>query len=139
MLVLVTILVVLVAAGVIFHQPIKNQLNSWKVLPQPERLTELYFNSPSKLPTTYVPNVMQSFSFTVHNLEDEKWTYHYVVNAVPLSGGLTTINFGTFTLSPNQYKVIPVSFSIPDSGSRVQIDVSLEQPNQSIDFWMGKK
>ncbi len=136
-LVLVTILVLLVAAGAIFHQPIKNQLNSWKVLPEPERLTELYFNNPNHLPTTYTPAVGQNVSVVIHNLEYETWKYHYTVKTI--AAGKTTYTYlGTTTLTQNQYKTLPLYLDIPDIGPRVQVQVCLVNPSQCIDYWVNR-
>jgi hypothetical protein len=135
---LVTIVVIVIGAGVIFRHPIKNQLNSWKLLPEPEKLTELYFNNSSTLPSTYIPGVPQLISFTVHNLEYQNWTYHYSVTAISSSNTITSISSGTFKLSQNQYKSVPVDVAIPDLGSKVEVDVTLSAPNQSIDYLVNR-
>jgi len=122
--------------GVLNASAIKKQLNDWKLLPEPERLTELYFNNSSNLPMTYTPNQSQSFSFTVHNVEYRNMTYYYTISVGSSQSSSTPLQRGSFYLAQNQYKNIPVSLMVPDLGSRIQIIVTLTNPSESIDYWV---
>ena len=122
--------------GVLNASAIKKQLNDWKLLPEPERLTELYFNNSSNLPTTYTPNQSQSFSFSVHNLEYRNMSYYYTISVGSGQSSSTPLQRGSFYLAQNHYKKIPVSLAMPDLGSRTKVIVSLTNPNESIDYWV---
>lgn len=119
-----------------YRQPIKNQLNAWQLLPEPERLTELYFAQPNSLPTHYVPGQAQTISFTVHNLEYRATTYSYQVTEAPEGGSTTTtLTSGIFHLNQNQFKTLSLSLPLTDLGPRVSVAVNLPNQNESIHFW----
>jgi uncharacterized membrane protein len=125
---------------VLLAPAIKRQLNAWKLLPEPERLTELYFTNPNNLPTHYTPEKSQTVSFTVHNLEYRTTTYTYIITEQNLTGGQTeTLNSGTFTLSQNQYKSPAVNIIPTDLGSSVKMTVDLIGENESIDYLVTKE
>jgi len=127
--------------GTLEAQPIKNQLNAWKLLPQPERLTELYYDHSANLPASYTPGRPQSVSFTVHNLEYQSLTYHYSVTATPDgSTTATPLTSGTLKLAQNQYATVPLTITVPDLGPRVQVAIKLTSTslnvNETIDYWV---
>ena len=139
------IVISLVSVGVIViaslkAPQIKNQLNAWKLLPQPEKLTELYYANSTQLPTTYTPNQPQSFKFTTHNLEYQDLTYHYSVTAQADGSQTTTpISTGSFNLNQNQSTTTPITVTLPDLGPRVKVTVTLTTTNESIDYWVVRK
>jgi hypothetical protein len=123
--------------GTVEAQPIKNQLNAWKLLPQPERLTELYFADSAQLPSAYTPATPQHVSFTVHNLEYQTMTYHYSVTAQADGSSTTTpITSSNLQLAQNQSATTPLTVTLPNLGSRVKVSVSLTNVNESIDYWV---
>lgn len=131
------IVVAFITFGVADAHGIKDQLNSWKLLPEPERLTELYFTKPNKLPTTYNTTTNQSFGFTVHNLEYRNTDYLYQVEEQSTDGSQAAIlNQGSFWLKQNQYKNISEPVSLLDFGSRVKISIDLTNVNETIDYWL---
>ena len=131
--------IIIVALGAVFHSAIDRQMHNWKLLPEPERLTELYFTHPNSLPSDYTPGQAQTVSFTVHNLEYQATDYHYVILETNQDGNQSqTLTSGSFTLPQNAYKKEAVSISTVDLGSRVKLEVDLKNVNESIDYWVQK-
>lgn len=133
-----TILVIVILFGVVYKQPIKNQLNSWSLLPEPEKLTELYFNNSTSLPISYNPGVSQHVSFEIHNIEYQSWGYHYTISAISNNSPGINLGSGSFTLAQNQYKDVSVDVLIPNLGPHVQVDFKLANPSESIDYWVDR-
>jgi len=132
-----TILIILLILGLVFHQPIKNQLNSWKLLPEPEHLTELYFTKPNNLPSKYVPGQSQTVSFTVHNLEYRTTEYSYQITEQDQSGSQSqTLTSGQFTLKQNDYEHAVPTIVLTDLGSRAKVVINLPNQAESIDYWV---
>jgi uncharacterized membrane protein len=132
---LIGLLIVIVLSASLFHHAFADQLNAWKLLPQPERLTELYFTHPNSLPTTYSAGATQTVSFTVHNLEYRTTTYHYVISEQGDSVTTpTTISQGSFTLTQNAYAKPVVNIPLMDDGANAKITVTLAAQNESIDY-----
>lgn len=133
------LILVLILISVFSAPAIKHQLNSWKLLPQPERLTELYFTNPNNLPATYTPGQAQTISFTVHNLEYKTTIYNYVINEASQDGSVTQpLTSASFTSDQNQFKVVSLDVTPIDLGSRVKISVELKTKNQAIDYLVTK-
>jgi uncharacterized membrane protein len=128
------IIIVLIFAN---SQSIKNQLDSWKLLPQPEKLTELYFTNPNNLPTTYSPGQQQDVQFTIHNIEykTEHYTYQIIENNQAGTDPVTLTNNGSFTLNQNQYGKISNPVTLANLGTRVKVEVKLLNVNESINYW----
>ena len=123
-----------------FRQPITNQLHSWKVLPQPERLTELYFTYPNNLPTKYTAGGSQTVQFTVHNLEYRPTNYRYQIVQTTEDGTTRqTLATGSFRLRQNQFAHPAVSITTADLGQRVKVEVQLINVNETISYWAGKE
>lgn len=136
----IVVLIVVVALVTGYRHQIDNQLRSWKVLPEPEKLTELYFTDPNSLPTKYVPGQTQDVKFTVHNIEYQTETYHYIIYESNESGSQTQqLVSSAFVLGQNQYKNEAVSIPTADLGSRVKVEVYLSNVNESVDYWMNKE
>ena len=132
-------LVIVLMIIVILAPAIKHQLNAWKLLPQPEQLTELYLTSPNTLPSTYTPNQSQTISFTVHNLEYQTTTYSYTVTEASKDGNTTQLlASNNFTIDQNQYKTTALQITPIDLGSNVKISVALKSQNESIDYLLTK-
>lgn len=119
----------------VLRQPIVNQLNSWKLLPEPEKLTELYFTKPNSLPTTYVPNQKQSINFTVHNLEYQTMTYKYAIVEESQDGKqVKTLDLNSFTIDQNQYQSVSFTGPLANLGSKAKVVIELPTVNESIDY-----
>ena len=132
-------IVIIIALGVSFHSAIDRQMHSWKLLPEPEHLTELYFTRPNSLPASYVPGQVQTVSFTVHNLEYATTDYHYVIIETNQDGSQSqTLASSSFTLPQNGYKKEAVNISTVDLGAHVKLEVDLKNVNESIDYLLGR-
>jgi hypothetical protein len=124
---IVIVLVIVLAFG---HDTIKRQLNAWKLLPEPEHLTELYFTHPNSVPGIYLPGQIQDVSFTVHNLEYRTMKYTYrVTERVANSSHGQLLTDGSFSLRQDQYKTPSLVVAPLDLGQRVQIIVELTNVN----------
>jgi hypothetical protein len=118
---------------------IKNQLNSWKLLPQSEHLTELYFLNPNTLPATYQTGQSQTVTFVVHNLEGKPVTYSYKI--VSTNGNeqlLTVFTQGSFRLNDGQYTTKMAIIHFTDIGQHAKVVVELTNVNESIDYWINR-
>jgi uncharacterized membrane protein len=114
-------------------------MRSWKLLPEPEKLTELYFTHPNSLPTTYVPGQPLSVNFTVHNLEYQTTGYTYkIVETSANNAQAQTLATGSFTLSQNIYKQETVNISTVDLGEKVKVEVDLVKQNETIDYLLNR-
>lgn len=129
---LLVILMVVFARG-----PVKRQLEAWKVLPQPEHLTELSFTHPQALPKTLVPDQTQTVAFTVHNLEYRTMIYHYVISETPANSTVSLILADhSFTLPQNKYENASIAIRPTAMAGPAKITVTLTNNNESIDYWL---
>ena len=138
-MILAVAIVVIIALGAIFHAAIDRQLHSWKLLPEPEPLTELYFTHPNSLPKHYVPGQVQTVNFTVHNLEYQTTYYTYkIVEASSDSSKAQILTTGSFVLPQNIYKRETVNISTIDLGEKVKVEVDLVKQNEAIDYLVAR-
>jgi hypothetical protein len=130
-------LTLIVGSLVIFSTTITNQLRSWRLLPQPESLTELYFTSPLSLPTHYRAGSAQPVAFTVHNLENQTERYNYAIVASTASGAPPQLlNSGSFVLEQGAYQHIADTVLLGPLGRRVKVSVTLINQNEAIHYWL---
>lgn len=115
------------------------------LLPEPETLTELYFEDHLKLPNKLISGKSYNFRFTIHNLEYKEMEYRYQVTVTGYGFqtlGKTeepvTIANGEKTLKQDEYATIPVEFTLPKkiTADRMKIEVNLIDFNQPIHFWL---
>lgn len=133
------VILVVVGLGIGFHQQIKNQLNAWKLLPQPERLTELYFTQPNNLPSTYTPGQQQTVRFTTHNIEYQTETYQYKIVEQNQDGSQSQqLSSSSFTIKQGQYEGLNVGVTPVDLGTRVKIIIDLTTVNEQINYWVNR-
>lgn len=109
----------------------------YKLLPQPEKFTELYLENHLQLPKTYQRGKSNAFAFTVHNLEHEPMKYEYVVEAIATESS-RLIDRGSFELKHDEYKTISERIASTEAQQRTKINISLENKDQSIHFWIDK-
>jgi hypothetical protein len=131
----ILIVVVLVAFGA-YHEKsaIYSELSQLKLIPEQERFTELYFNDASSLPRQTNKGVVDTFSFTIHNVEYATTTYPYRVYFVYPSGRQVPFATSTITLTPNASTTVNISHTWLASNEHGQVVVELTSLNQSIDF-----
>lgn len=133
---LATALIIIAGLGIGFHGPIDRQMRRWKLLPQPERLTELYFSTPNRLPATYKPGQSQTVSFTVHNLEYKTVTYHYTIEQVSQNNNhKLPLASGSFTLAQNGYAHPQAQITLGDL-DRSKVEVNLFPVSDDISYWL---
>lgn len=139
-----------VAIGISQRQAIYDQLYDWKLIPRPERLTELYFTDHTNLPKTYKPDETQIVKFTVNNLEYRTTDYTYVVSVMndDESDEIIDRAQGSFTLDHEQSKAIETPITITAKGPRAKVIVTiyyqgikfgednLSDQEQSIHYWV---
>jgi hypothetical protein len=132
--------VLLIALGTALHAPVDRQLHAWKLLPEPEKLTELYFTSPNTLPSTYTPGQTQTVSFTTHNLEYQTTDYSYrITESAPDGSRAQTVATGAFSLPQNAYKRQNVIIPTADIGQNVKVEVELMNVHESIDYLLERR
>jgi len=111
------------------------ELNDLKLIPQPERFTELYFENSANLPRATIANQSISFSFTIHNLEGVTTTYPYTVYFLYPSGTEATFASSSVMLADGASTTISVihKFLTSNLTGRVVVDLP-SQGDQQIDF-----
>ena len=128
----------LIIFGVAFNSIILKQLHTWKVLPEPEGITELYFSAHTKLPVSYLPGSQQLISFTVHNLEYAPKNYTYSVIQTSEDGISSVILArGTFKLESTKLMTSSLPINLSDFGKRSKVTVHLNT-SESISYWVTK-
>ncbi|HUC89998.1 MAG TPA: DUF1616 domain-containing protein [Patescibacteria group bacterium] len=148
----VALMLMLIGGVYAQRQAVYDQLYSWKLIPRPERLTELFFTEHTKLPTKYAPAQQQTVKFTTHNLEYRKTTYKYVISQESQDGkAKQQLTAGGFTLEHDKAKTTEVPIQLTDLGSRSRIVISLSydgiafgqdlpsEQTQSIYYWTTKE
>jgi hypothetical protein len=125
----------IVLTSSLWQPAIFNQLNRWSLLPEPQKLTELYFTQPENLPSTYLPSQNEKISFTVHNLERRTMTYRYIIAEQPQDGSRQqTVASSTFTLRQGQYQPVSFTGQLIDMGAHVKVVVELPVVHESIGY-----
>jgi hypothetical protein len=113
---------------------IYNELVAFNLVPRPEKLTELYFNTVD-LPDAVTANQEIHFAFVIHNLETMNYQYTYVV-LVNTHGTRHIIDHGTVLVLSNQYYIKKVEIRLARSSEKRNVIVELTNKQQSIDFWI---
>lgn len=129
-------LIVLVL-GIVKYPAIDAQLRDWKVLPESEGTTELYFENHLKLPTQYTPGKEQTVRFSTHNVERKRISYSYTINAFSEDANTRVeLGRGTFTLEHDKTNTVTAVVSLPDLGPRSKVVITLTNTNQAISYWV---
>lgn len=131
-------IVLLVVNVVKYSRNIEDFLRSYKLLPEPETFTELYFTDHLHLPSTIYPNQKQVFKVTIHNLENKDMKYPYEVY-IDTKGSKQLLDQNSIFLKNNAYKTITENFILINPATRSAVVVNLINKNQSIDFWIEGK
>lgn len=111
------------------------QLDEWKLLPRPERFTELYLENHADLPRSVNAGQTVPFSFTVHNLEGGTMKYSYEVYALASSDDVRQpISHGDFSIDHTKAKTIANTFIFPENQKKMTIFIALPALKQEIHF-----
>jgi hypothetical protein len=124
----------IITVFVVKPEPITNVLRANHLLPEPEKLTELYFEDHTKLPSTIVPGQEETFRFTIHNLEYQPMSYPYSV-VVETATGSSVVNVGSIDLAHDAKKTFTQDISFPEA-TRTAVIVRLDNNAQIIRFWL---
>ncbi len=118
----------------VFRSNVWAEMDNLKLIPIPEKFTELYFNDYSTLPKKSVAKELISFSFTIHNMEGATITYPYDVYFKYPDGSRVMFASGTTTIGDGDYQIINASHTWISSNLQGQVVAELTQKNQAIDF-----
>ena len=115
------------------------EMNTLKLVPEPERFTELYFTNPAAIPTSTIAGQPMSFAFTIQNLQGVTTTYPYTAYFKNPAGQTIPLARGIVSLADNASTSIPVLYTFPTSTTDGSItgEVVVALPtlnNQRIDF-----
>jgi hypothetical protein len=117
---------------IFFQQPIKQQLDTWRLLPRHERVSELYF-ADTKLPTVLPPGGEQTIRFTVHNLEFQTTGYQYdIVVKTPDGSAKQVLADGAFMIGHDHSQTISRAIIVPHMGDRLVIQVHLHYKSIAV-------
>ena len=116
---------------------IYNGLVTLDLIPQPEKLTELYFNNSANLPSSATGKQAISFTFVIHNLETTDYQYVYDIS-VNANGTRHIVDSGNVLVKDNQYYVKNEKLKLMNSRGRQEVVVELINMHESIDFWIGE-
>lgn len=139
--------------GVMFVQQtaIVSQLQQWRLIAEPERLTEVYFTDYATLPKILTAGSQHKVTFTVRNLEHRATTYHYRIIGASEPGADLNLGGGTFMLQHDRTHQASADIVVPAAESQLAIKVELyyqgvalhqsapTMQTQSIDFSVAVK
>ncbi|MDB5238936.1 MAG: hypothetical protein JWO00_271 [Candidatus Parcubacteria bacterium] len=109
------------------------KLKDWKLVPQPEHFTELYFNNYDDLPKRSVKGFTAAFSFTIHNMEGATMTYPYKVYFEYSSGRITPFVEGSITLADGESYATTTTHVFETTDLQGKVIVAIPTLNQEID------
>ena len=130
------IAIIFVAAVIMYEHKadIYAQLNDWKLIPQSEHFTELYFNDHVNLPSQISKGQQVSFSFVIHDLEGRGTNYPYTVYFESQDGQITKIEDNSIELADGESRTINESYTAQSDNNSGKVVVGLTEKQQSIDF-----
>lgn len=105
----------------------------------PENYTELYFEDHLNLSKSAALKEPQTFSFTIHNLENKTMNYTYEIYVQDTVGSSSGITTNSISLRHDQQKTITESYEILAPVTRAKVVVNLVNKNQQIHYWIGEE
>ncbi len=139
-LAITAVIFVLISVIYRYRSPIYAQLNTLKLVPQEEHLTELYFNNHLSLPKLSRAGNKISFSFTIHNLEGKEMEYPYSVYIK--SGTIespTIVDSNKILVKSGESKVISETYTFKSSPATAVVFAELTDLHQNIHFLLSDK
>ncbi len=126
------------------------QLHAWRLIPQSERFSELYFTHHDDLPMFALPDSEQRIDFTIRNVERQTTEYRYRILARAAdSAGNRVLTEGVQRLAAGAEAEVTRSVTLPPLGKRVALEVQIEygsrgmfgqdaphMATQSIHYWV---
>ncbi len=137
------IIMILIAALLVafaFRVPIVGEMNSLKLIPEPEPLTELYLNDSTALPHAVKPGEVVPFSFTVHNAEGRMEQYGYEIYGILPGGERDDVASSSFELANDASTTIESGYRIATASraiaSTTPVTIYIELPafNEDLHF-----
>ena len=116
---------------------IYSELVTLDLIPEPEKMTELYFSNHTYLPGTATSNQEISFAFVIHNVETTDYQYVYEVS-VNANGTKHIVDSGKVLVKNDQYYVKTERFHLLKVPGSQEVVVELTNKRQSIDFRTGE-
>jgi hypothetical protein len=136
------LLTVALVAGVlillILSKPIYDGLVALDLIPQPEKLTELYFNDHEHLPKSATSNQAIDFAFVIHNLETTDFQYSYTIS-VDAGDTQQIVDSGKILVKNNQYYTKNVHLNLLNAPGSQMVIVELTNKQQFIYFRTGQQ
>lgn len=115
---------------------ITRQLHAWKLLPQPQSVTELYFTDHRKLPASYTPGQTQPVAFSIHNNSSQDATYTYAVSEQSEDGKqYREVARRAILVAPGATQSIEIPVVRTDFGERTRVGIYIVNSNQTINYW----
>lgn len=119
---------------------IYRQLDSWRLIPRSEKLTELYFTDHQTLLRKYTPNSAYTVEFTVHNIEQQLVNYTYeIIQRDDLGGINHVLVTGSFDLDNDSFHYESVPITYVDAGNQSSIIIHLINKDQSITYHLERQ
>lgn len=114
---------------------IERQLTAWKLLPEPQSLTELYFTDPNQLPAHYEPNKSLVTKFSIVNHDQPSGSYRYTITESNVELTDTkTVESGSVRILRNNRVNLAKAVVLVEMGSQVYISVAVN--NVTIGYWI---
>lgn len=148
----IAILSALIFLVIIQQKNIVSTLDSWGVLPRPERLSELYFTDYDRLPTTYTADEPYVVEFAIRNLEHQTTNYQYrVVQTGENGSNPQQLAAGQLRLDHDIARTVaaPIIYHDGDPRSHILViieydsiapgDTSPTLDSQQISYWVTRK
>ncbi|MFH0978568.1 MAG: carbohydrate-binding domain-containing protein [Candidatus Woesearchaeota archaeon] len=110
--------------------------------PAPEYFTELYFQNHTNLPKMITEGQLQTYTFSIHNLENGSFTYEVRIFAEITEGNQTQQDFDNYeniTVKKGELMNKTVSFSINKTFLKAKITTEIMNKDQEIHFFAYNK
>ncbi len=91
---------------------------------RPDNFSELYFPSPSTVPSSFVPGRPLAVEFGLANDSDTTRSYTYVVTAGSRNGHGSVVGTGTLRLKANQRVATPLRVSLPAGTTSLAVSLA---------------
>jgi hypothetical protein len=127
-------ILLLVILLIIYNPVIRDEFTSALSM-EPEPLTELYFEDHLDLANEVTLLEENSFSFTIHNLENKDINYEYKVFIVSENGEYILEEDSVF-IKADEFSTIEVKYIVEMPAERLKVVVDLPDFDQDIAFWI---
>lgn len=128
-------IILAVLSGIPIIAPLAEKLlATYHLLPEPEPLTELYFEDHATLPAKAVAGIPIRFRFTLHNVEYADTAYPYRIT-VTTDRATETVEERTIVLPHDTFHTITREIVLTEA-TRSAVRVELDGRDQAIQFWL---